>query len=483
MEMLERKFPEGFLWGASTSAYQCEGAALEDGKMLSQQDVESSQYAKRTGFADASVTSDHYHRYKEDIRLFKELGMKSYRFSIAWSRIIPDGDGEINEKGVSFYRAMIDECIANGIEPIVTLYHYDLPMALVEKYDGWISRQSVKDFERYARFVIETFKDKVKYWLTINEQSIIVQFWDRKNIVRDELKGNDQLRFQMNHHMNLAHAIACKLVHELVPGGKVGAALGYSPIYAASCKPQDAIAAMNAHDLKNSFYLDIYFKGHYNKAALRYLEKNGLAPVIEDGDMDIIRAGESDFLALNYYNSEAAKACPDDAARSWAGYNLTGKKGDMSGYETHPGFYQICKNPELDTTDWDWAIDPDGMEYILRDLYTRYNKPLMITENGLGAYDTLTEDGRVHDDARIDYIKKHLRAMYRAIDAGVEVISYNPWSAIDLLSTSNGYKKRYGLIYVDCTDDDVKDLKRYPKDSYYWYQKVIATNGASIWED
>lgn len=451
--------------------------------MLSQQDIESRQYAQRTGFADASITSDHYHRYREDIALFKELGLKSYRFSIAWSRVIPDGDGKINQKGVDFYRDLIDTCLANGIEPIVTLYHYDMPMALVEKYDGWIGRQSVKDFERYARFVIETFKDQVKYWLTINEQSIIVQFWDRKNIVRDELKGNDQLRFQMNHHMNLAHAIACKLVHELVPDGKVGAALGYSPIYAASCKPQDALAAMNAHDLKNSYYLDIYFKGMYNKAALRYLEKNGLAPVIEDGDMDIIRAGTSDFLALNYYNSEAAKACPPDAERSWAGYNLTGKKGDMSGYETHPGFYQICKNPELDTTDWDWAIDPDGMEYILRDLYTRYNKPLMITENGLGAYDTLTEDGRVHDAARIDYLKKHLQAMYRAIDSGVEVLSYNPWSAIDLLSTSNGYKKRYGLIYVDRTDDDVKSLKRYPKDSYYWYQKVIATNGASLWEE
>ena len=451
--------------------------------MLSQQDIESRQYAQRTGFADASITSDHYHRYREDIALFKELGLKSYRFSIAWSCVIPDGDGKINQKGVDFYRDLIDTCLANGIEPIVTLYHYDMPMALVEKYDGWIGRQSVKDFERYARFVIETFKDQVKYWLTINEQSIIVQFWDRKNIVRDELKGNDQLRFQMNHHMNLAHAIACKLVHELVPDGKVGAALGYSPIYAASCKPQDALAAMNAHDLKNSYYLDIYFKGMYNKAALRYLEKHGLAPVIEDGDMDIIRAGTSDFLALNYYNSEAAKACPPDAERSWAGYNLTGKKGDMSGYETHPGFYQICKNPELDTTDWDWAIDPDGMEYILRDLYTRYNKPLMITENGLGAYDTLTEDGRVHDAARIDYLKKHLQAMYRAIDSGVEVLSYNPWSAIDLLSTSNGYKKRYGLIYVDRTDDDVKSLKRYPKDSYYWYQKVIATNGASLWEE
>lgn len=480
MKVENSTFPQGFLWGASTSAYQCEGAADVDGKKWSQQDVESQDYSKRTGFADASVTSDHYHRYREDIRLFKELGLTSYRFSIAWSRIFPDGTGAVNERGVEFYRNLIDCCLDNGIEPIVTLYHYDMPMALVERYDGWIGRQSVEDFAQYARFIIETFKDKVKYWLTINEQSIIVQFWDRKNIVREELRSNDQLRFQMNHHMNLAHATACKLVHELVPGGMAGAALGYSPIYPASCRPEDVLAAMNAHDLKNSYYLDIYFKGFYNKAAFTYLEKNGLAPRIESGDMELIKEGYSDFLALNYYNSETARHCPDGTRRSWAGYNLNGKKGDMSGYETHPGFYEICKNPELDTTDWDWAIDPVGMEYILRDLYTRYNKPLMITENGLGAYDTLTGDGNVHDSYRIDYLKKHLQAMKRAIDLGVEVIAYNPWSAIDLLSTSNGYKKRYGLIYVDRTDEDVKELKRYPKDSYYWYQEVIRTNGGSL---
>lgn len=477
---IKKEFPENFLWGAATSAYQCEGAALEDGKKASQQDIINAEYSKKTGFADAAVASDHYHYYKEDIALFKEMGFSCYRFSIAWSRIFPDGVGTPNPKGVEFYHNLIDECIANGITPIVTLYHYDLPMALVEKYDGWVSRQIVDDFKYYARFVINEFKDKVKYWLTINEQSIIVQYWTQKCYIRPELRDNNKLRYQINHHMNLAHAIACKLVHELVPNGKVGAALGYAPVYPLTCKPEDVMAAQNANDLRNGYYLDIYFKGIYNKAAETYLEMRGLAPVIESGDMELIKEGTSDFLALNYYASEAAKHCPYNKEECWSGYNITGKKGDMSGFETHPGFYEMCKNPNLETTDWDWAIDPTGLEYILRDIYTRYNKPLMITENGLGAYDELTSDGKIHDDYRIDYLKKHIKAMKKAIDFGVEVIAYNPWSAIDLLSTSNGVKKRYGFVYVDRTDKDIKKLKRYKKDSFYWYKRVISSNGSEL---
>lgn len=477
---IKKEFPGNFMWGAATSAYQCEGAAFEDGKKASQQDFINAEYSKKTGFADAVVASDHYHYYKEDIALFKEMGFSCYRFSIAWSRIFPDGIGTPNPKGVEFYHNLIDECIANGITPIVTLYHYDLPMALVEKYDGWVSRQIVDDFKYYAEFVINEFKDKVKYWLTINEQSIIVQYWTQKCYIRPELRDNNKLRYQINHHMNLAHAIACKLVHELIPNGKVGAALGYAPVYPLTCKPEDVMAAQNANDLRNGYYLDIYFKGIYNKAAETYLEMRGLAPVIESGDMELIKEGTSDFLALNYYASEAAKHCPYDKEECWSGYNITGKKGDMSGFETHPGFYEMCKNPNLETTDWDWAIDPTGLEYILRDIYTRYNKPLMITENGLGAYDELTSDGKIHDDYRIDYLKKHIKAMKKAIDFGVEVIAYNPWSAIDLLSTSNGVKKRYGFVYVDRTDKDIKELKRYKKDSFYWYKSVIASNGSEL---
>ena len=477
---MEKGFPKGFLWGAATSAYQVEGAALEGGKGLSQQDVVNKEYSQKTGFADASIASDHYHHYKEDVALFKEMGFNCYRFSIGWSRIFPKGKGEPNPEGVKFYHDLINELKANGMEPVVTLYHYDLPMALVDEYDGWVNREVVKDFEHYARFVINEFKDDVKYWLTINEQSIIVQYWTQKCYIRPELQDNNQLRYQINHHMNLAHAIAVKLVHELVPGGMAGAALGYAPVYPLTSKPEDVMAAQNAHDLRNSYYLDVYFKGFYNKSAWIYLEENNLAPIMEPGDEELMKEGISDFLALNYYASECAKYCPETTQRRWSGFNQSGKKGEISGFETQPGFYQMCKNPELDTTDWDWAIDPTGLEYIFRDLYTRYNRPLMITENGLGAYDTLTEDGKVHDQYRIAYLRDHVKAMKKAIHYGAEVIGYMPWSALDLLSTSNGVKKRYGFIYVDRSDDDPKQCTRIRKDSFYWYQKVIGSNGEDL---
>ena len=480
--MTNKEFPKGFLWGASTSAYQVEGAAYEDGKKASQQDVINRQNYELRGFANADVASDHYHHFREDVALMKEMGFTAYRFSIAWSRVFPDGVGPVNEKGIQFYRELIDELLNNGIEPIVTLYHYDLPWALVEKYDGWINRQVVKDFEYFARYVINEFRNKVKYWTTINEQSIIVQFIDQKCYIPEKYRGNNQIRYQINHHMNLAHAIACKLVHELVPGGMAGAALGYAPVYPLTSKSEDVMACQNAHDLRNAYYLDIYFKGMYTKPAMIYLKNHGLAPVIEPGDMELIKEGESDFLALNYYYSDCAKACPEDSGKQigYGGVNWSGEKGDISEFETHPGFYEMCKNPNLDTTDWDWAIDPTGLEYIFRDIYMRYNKPLMITENGMGAFDTLTEDGKIHDAYRIQYLREHIMAMKKAMDYGVEVLAYCPWSALDLLSTSNGVKKRYGFIYVDRTDDDPKECKRLKKDSFYWYQKVIKSNGTEL---
>ncbi|MBO1304711.1 glycoside hydrolase family 1 protein [Enterococcus sp. 669A] len=475
---MNNEFPKDFLWGASTSAYQVEGAALEDGKGLSQQDIINSERHEKFGFADASIASDHYHMFKEDIALFKEMGFKSYRFSIAWSRVFPNGDDVVNEAGIQFYRDLIKELKDNGIEPIPTLYHYDLPWPLVEKYGGWLSREVVKDFEVFAKYVINEFKDDIKYWITINEQSIIVQYWTQKCYILPEHQDNNQLRYQINHHMNLAQAVAVKYAHEA--GALAGPALGYSPVYARTCKPEDQIAALNANDLRNSYYLDVYFRGYYNVAALTYLEKAGLAPEMEEGDEAFFAENLSDFFAINYYDSQCAHACPEDAERRWSGYNLSGKKGDMSGFETHPGFYQMCPNPELKTTDWDWAIDPIGLEYVYRDLYTRYRVPFMITENGLGAYDELTEDEKVHDDYRIDYLREHIKATKRAMDLGVEVLGYMPWSALDLLSTSNGYKKRYGLIYVDRTDEDPKECRRIRKDSFYWYKDVIATHAAKL---
>ncbi len=483
--MANRQFPDEFLWGASTSAYQVEGAAYEDGKKASQQDFINKDSYEVFGFATAEIASDQYHHYKEDVAMMKEMGFTSYRFSIAWSRIFPDGIGEVNQKGVDYYHNLINELKAAGIEPIVTLYHYDCPMALVEKYGGWLDRQIVADFEQYARFVINEYKDDVRIWTTINEQSIIVQYWTQKCYIPEELLDgkHNQLRYQINHYMNLAHAIACDLVHELVPGGIVGAPLGYSCIYPLTSAPEDVMAMQNAQALRNDFYTDVYFKGEYNKGAMIYLQEHGLAPEMTDEDLELLKNhSKSDFLAINYYASECAKWCPDDGAKeiSWSGVNRSGKKGEISGFETHPGFYEMCANPRLDTTDWDWAIDPQGMEYLLRDLYNRYNKPLIITENGLGAYDTLTEDGKVHDDYRIGYLRGHIAAIKRAIDKGVKVLGYNPWSSVDLLSTSNGVKKRYGLVYVDRTDDDPKECKRIRKDSFYWYQKVIASKGSDL---
>lgn len=471
--------PENFLWGASTSAYQVEGAAEIDGKKLSQMDVLNAD----TGFANADVASDVYHRYKEDIQLMKEAGFTAHRFSIAWSRVFPDGVGEVNQKGIEFYDNFIDELLANGIEPVPTLYHYDMPMALVEKYDGWINRQSVEDFKYYAKFIIDRYKDKVKKWLTINEQSIIVEFWYKKNYIPEKYLDDPQVKFQLNHHLNLAHAFACSYVHEVVEDGIVGAAIGYSPVYGVDSTPKNMLAMLNAEDLKNHYFLDIYFKGKYPVGAMSYLKEKGWAPKIEEGDMAAIKKGYSDFLGVNYYASKCVKY-PEGENNIYqeAKSNLAGKKNSMGAYEIMPDFYQYIKNPNAETNDWDWTIDPIGFEYLLRDIYERYEIPMIITENGLGAYDTLNEDGTVHDDYRIDYWEQHLKSIHRAIELGVPVFGFLPWSAIDVLSTSNGYKKRYGFVYVD-RDEEGGTLDRYKKDSFYWYQKVIETNGASLFSN
>lgn len=469
-------FPENFLWGASISAFQAEGAAYKDGKKASQMD----HINQDTSFADTRITSDFYHHYKEDIALMREAGFTAFRFSIAWSRVFPDGTGKLNEKGIAFYDDLINELLANGIEPVPTLYHYDLPMALVKKYDGWIDRQVVEDFNYYAEFIIKRYRKKVKFWLTINEQSIIVEFWKKKNYIPEKYHNDPQIKFQINHHMNLAHAHVCQLVHKYVDNGVCGPAIGYSPIYGLNAEPKNMLAMLNAEDLKNHFYLDIYFKGRYPIGALKYLEEHGWAPKIEEGDMEIIQKGTSDFLGVNYYASKCVKFPDKDTEFREARSNLAGKKGAMGAYEAMPNFYEYVKNPYASSNDWDWTIDPTGMEYLLRDIYERYGIPMMITENGLGARDVLETDGYIHDDYRIDYWRQHLKAIQRAITLGVNVFGFLPWSFIDLLSTSNGYDKRYGLVYVDRTDDDVKNLKRYKKYSFYWYQKVIQTNGEDL---
>ena len=476
-----KSFPEGFLWGAATSAYQCEGAALEDGKKENQQDVINRQIHDEYGYADCSVTSDHYHHFKEDVALMAEMGFKSYRFSISWARVLPDGVGEPNPKGVQFYHELIDELKKYNIEPVVTMWHYDLPMALVEKYGGWRNRQIVDDFEYYAKFLCKEYGRDVKYWLTINEQSIVVNYIDKKNLISLDDYYNPKFRYQANHYMNLAHAKAAIACHELVEGAKVGAALDCAPYYPHTCKPDDILASRHANEFKNYFYMDAYIKGEYTPSVLAYLERQGLMFEIEPGDLELIKQGSKcfDFLGVNYYQSGCVEASVPGVSRHSKENNKTGKGGHVV-YEVQPDLFQGCKNDSLAETDFSMPIDPNGLQYIMEEINDRYNIPVMICENGFGAYDTLEKDGRIHDPYRIEYIRQHIKAMKRAIDNGVHIIGYNPWSAFDLLSTSNGIAKRYGFIYVDRTDDDVKECKRYRKDSFYWYKNVIFTNGQNL---
>lgn len=476
-----KEFPKGFMWGAATSAYQCEGAALEDGKKENQQDVINRQIHDEYGYADASVASDHYHHYKEDVALMAEMGFKSYRFSINWSRVLPDGVGEPNPKGVQFYHNLIGELRKNHIEPVVTMWHYDLPMALVNKYGGWRSRQIVNDFEYYARFLAKEYGNEVKYWLTINEQSIVVNYIDKKNLISLDDYYNPKFRYQANHYMNLAHAKAAIAIHELVPDAHVGAALDCAPYYPHSCAPEDILAARHANEFKNYFYMNAYIKGTYTPSVIAYLKRQGLMFDIEDGDLDLIKKGSEnfDFLGINYYQSGCVKAPTPGVSRRSKQNNKIGKGGHVV-YEVQPDLFEGCKNENLKDTDFSMPIDPDGLQYILEEINDRYGIPVMICENGFGAYDTLEKDGRVHDSYRIEYLRQHIKAMKRAIADGVHILGYNPWSAFDLLSTSNGIAKRYGFIYVDRTDDDVKECRRYRKDSFYWYKNVIATNGQNL---
>ena len=477
-----KPFPEGFMWGAATSAYQVEGAAEIDGKKDNQQDVINREIHDEYGYADCSVASDHYHHYKEDVALMAEMGFSSYRFSINWSRVLPDGTGEPNPQGVQFYHDLIHELRAHNIEPVVTMWHYDLPMALVEKYGGgWKSRELVDDFEYYARFLCKEYGDEVKYWLTINEQSIVVNYIDRKNKISVEDMFNPRFRWQANHYMNLAHAKACIAIHELVPDGKAGAALDIAPYYPKTSRPADVMAAKNANEFKNYFYMDAYFKGIYTPSVMSYLHRQHLDFEIQEGDMDIIAEGARcfDFLGVNYYQSQCVEAAAPGAARRYKQNNKIGKGGHVT-YEIQPDLFQGCKNEFIGETDFSMPIDPSGLQYMLEDIYDRYGKPIMVCENGFGGYDTLEKDGSIHDPYRIEYLREHIKAIGRAIDNGVEMLGYNPWSAIDLLSTSNGIAKRYGFVYVDRTDDDVRECKRYRKDSFWWYKNVIATNGANL---
>lgn len=465
-------FPEEFLWGGATAANQIEGAYNEDGKGLSCSDmmVVGSHGVKRKVtnkiedeyYYPSHKAVDHYHHYKEDIALFAKLGFKVYRMSINWTRIFPNGDEKVpNEKGLQFYDRIFDELEKYHIKPLVTISHFEMPYGLV-KYGSWENRKVIDFYERYARVLLERYKGRVEYWLTFNEINCMsTQPWVAGGIDSED----EQVRMSAAYHQFIASARVVQLAHEIDKTNKVGMMYAGHFAYPNSSNPDDIIGTMNFMH-KMLFYCDVQCRGYYPAYKLKEFEREGIVLPIHDGDLEVLKKGTVDFLSYSYYCTHVTGAKTKRI--------LKGMNGLDTGY----------KNRFLQKSDWGWTIDPQGLRYSLNLLYDRYQLPLMIVENGLGAIDVL-EDGTVHDQYRIDYLKSHLLELEKAIEIdGIPVMGYTMWGPIDLVAASTGeMKKRYGFIYVDVDDYGKGTFKRYKKDSFYWYQKVIKTNGESLKEE
>ncbi|WP_423188884.1 glycoside hydrolase family 1 protein [Alkalibacterium sp. f15] len=470
-------FPEDFLWGSASAAYQIEGAMKEDGKGESVWDKFVQIPGKTFKGTTGEVAVDHYHRYKEDVKLMADQGLKAYRFSIAWARVIPDGDGEVNEKGLEFYDNLINELLKYGIEPLVTLYHWDIPQALQDKYGGWENRQVIADFTRYAEILFNRYNDRVKYWVSLNEQNIFIKLGYNMAAHPPNVKDEKRM-YAANHIAHLANASVIKRFREMDMPGMIGPSFAYGPTYALDSHPLNQLAAENNEEFNAHLWMDIYVRGEYPSVVWKYLERNDLTPDVQPGDKALLKAGKPDFMGLNYYQTATVEANPIDGVAEGK-MNTTGKKGTSQASGV-PGMYKSAENTFIEKTDWDWDIDPTGLRIAMRRINSRYHLPILITENGLGAYDDLEADGSVHDDYRIDFLKNHVRTIQEAITDGVDVLGYCTWSYTDLLSWMNGYQKRYGFVYVDREELDEKELKRYKKDSYFWYKKVIESNGKEL---
>ncbi len=455
-----KKFPNDFIWGASTSAFQVEGAYLTDGKGLSTIDIREVP----EGIADSKIAADHYNNYKEDVKLMAELGLKAYRFSFCWSRIMPDGTGEPNEKGLQFYDNLIDELLKHGIEPLVTLYHFEMPQALVDNFGGWKSRECIDAYVKYAEICFKRYKGKVKKWATINEQLIASAASDLNG--NHEPDSHKKLKniYQMSYHMHLAEKKAIALLRDIDGDAMIGPVCAIQITYPKTSSPKDVYAAFVAEEMMMYYLLDMSVRGEYPKTFISQLRKNGLHPDTCEGDEAILKSSTPDYLGLNYYTTVCAKE----------------NTGEVDQRKIPPFFrsdlFEIVKNDEIPATEWmTLGINPDGLKLGIKKIYDRYNLPMMIMENGM-AYTDEVADGKIHDEYRIDYLEKHINACYDAIEDGYPLIGYSPWSFIDVLSSHQGFKKRYGLVYIDRTDEDPKECARIKKDSFYWYQKVISNN-------
>lgn len=465
-------FPKNFLWGGAVSANQCEGAYDEGGKGLSIQDVlphgvrsERTHGPTLDNLKLAGI--DFYHRYPEDIRLFAELGFKVFRTSIAWSRIFPQGDESTpNEEGLKFYDALFDECHRYGIEPLVTLSHYETPLHLAEKYNGWLNRALITYYERYVRTVFERYQKKVKYWITFNEiNSVLVSPFISGAICTPASHLSKGQLYQAAHHELVASALATKIGHSINKNFKIGCMVLSMPVYPLTPSPEDVMAAVREEN-KNAMFLEVHARGEYPGYIMQYMAEEGIEVQFSPGDRELLKNNTADFISLSYYMSCCATADPRKAVRA---------EGNLIGG---------VPNPTLKASEWGWQIDPIGLRYVLNQIWNLYHKPIFIVENGLGAHDQLVQKNgtfTVEDDYRIDYLREHIRQMGYAIDDGVCIWGYTIWGCIDLVSASTAQmSKRYGVIYVDRHDDGTGSLRRYRKKSFEWYRTVIASNGAVL---
>lgn len=472
-------FPENFLWGGATAANQCEGGFDQGGRGLANVDVIPTGKERRaviTGkremlafeegyFYPAKEAIDMYHHFKEDIALFAEMGFKTYRLSIAWSRIFPKGDEETpNEEGLRFYEELFLECRKYQIEPLVTITHFDCPIHLIKEYGGWRNRKMIAFYENLCREIFTRYKGLVKYWLTFNEINMILHApFLGAGLTFAEGENEEQIKYQAAHHELVASALATKIAHEIDPENKVGCMLAAASYYPYSCNPKDVWESKKS-DRGNYFFIDVQSRGEYPNYGLKMLAEKGITLEQTAEDTALLKAHTVDFISFSYYASRVAAS-------------------EDSGVEkTEGNLFPTIKNPYLEASEWGWQIDPLGLRITMNDLYDRYQKPLFIVENGLGAVDTPNEDGKINDVYRIDYLRAHIAAMKEAIDQdGVELLGYTSWGCIDLVSAGTGeMKKRYGYIYVDRDNEGNGTLARSKKQSFYWYKKVIASNGEDL---
>ncbi|MDK9783882.1 6-phospho-beta-glucosidase [Vibrio sp. B172a] len=475
--MSKSVFPENFLWGGAIAANQSEGGYREGGKGLTTVDMipyGENRMPIKLGLVDSVELSeeefypshqaiDFYHRYKEDIALLAEMGFKTFRMSIAWSRIFPKGDElEPNQAGIDFYRSVFEECHKYGIEPLVTLCHFDVPMHLVNEYGSWRNRKMIGFFERYARTCFEAFDGLVKYWLTFNEINILLHSpFSGAGLLFQEGENRDQVKYQAAHHELVASALVTKIAHEINPENQVGCMLAGGNFYPYSCKPEDVFTAMQK-DRENLFFIDVQSRGYYPSYAQKVFDEKGVKLEILEEDYETLKH-TVDFISFSYYASRCASA-------------------EMNANNTsEANVVKSIRNPHLPASDWGWVIDPLGLRITMNTLYDRYQKPLFLVENGLGAKDVPDENGEVQDDYRIDYLRLHVEAMADAITDGVPLMGFTPWGCIDLVAASTGeMSKRYGFIYVDRDNLGNGTLNRTPKKSFHWYKRVIASNGTEL---